>query len=87
MSKWMLDWFWKGVSLLEITERAKQLDPNITESKIREHVERERQKIIDKSLKAVIENATKGDPAAIDWLEKKGFMTIPDQLPMPPDTD
>ena len=72
MSKWMLEWFWCGKTFDEIAEAAP--DPNVTGEHVRITIEDERQKLVTASLKAVTENARKGDITSIEWLEKRGLI-------------
>ena len=76
MSRWMLEWFWRGRTYKDIADQERKIDPNVTEDNIRQWIEEERQKISAKSLEAVVKNATMGDIPAIEWLEKRGFLAI-----------
>ena len=73
----MLEWFWGGKTFDEIAEAAR--DPNVTGDHVRRMIEDERRGLVTASLKAVTENARKGDIASIEWLEKRGLIDFADQ--------
>ena len=65
---------WQGVPSKEI---AASLERQRTAEEVDAAVEQERTALEDNALDRVIQRAEQGEVAAVEWLEKRGFIDMP----------
>ena len=70
----MLRQHWQGVPSEEI---GANLAPQRTAEEVDDAVEKVRTALQDNALDRIIEQAEQGDVAAVEWLERRGFIGMP----------
>ena len=65
---------WQGVPSEEI---AVNLDRQRTAEEVAGEVAREQGQLQDNALARIIQHAEQGEVAAVEWLEKRGFISMP----------
>ena len=65
---------WQGVPSEDI---GANLAPQRTAEEVDDAVEKERTALEDNALDRIIEQAEQGEVAAVEWLERRGFIGMP----------
>ena len=74
MSEWMFRWAMQGKTIDEIIEGCRE--PKPTAEHVRDSIMKAQQRLEDTCLRAVMDNAQKGDIPSIEWLAKRGVIKL-----------
>ena len=76
--------YWTGSLTYEET---KSWNPPLeTEEAFREYIAKRQAALTQRIFTKIVERAEEGDASAADWLERRGFITLPDNSKSPADT-